>query len=93
MRCSCGAALERPGIRQRLVGDLLEYCRCYARCGSTTTVLVETCGHGRARLEGDRWKCPDCGHAWTQHGEPSLCEIDARRSAQQAVESGYRRGY
>jgi hypothetical protein len=80
--CSCGASVVRdPGRRGRMAGDLLEYCQCEGDCGSTTAVLVETCGHGAAQPEGDRWECPDCGHSWTQHGAPCYGELRARAEA------------
>ena len=40
--CSCGArTIPAPDRRQRMGADLLEYRPCEARCGSTTTVLIE----------------------------------------------------
>lgn len=87
-RCSCGARLVRSpdNPRGRLGGDLLEYCPCEAQCGSTSTVIVEVCGHGRAYPRGDgTWLCPDCGHRWTQQGEASEYELSARYGARSTV--------
>lgn len=88
-RCSCGAPLVRSSANRRsreLGGDLLEYCPCEAQCGSTTTVLVEACGHGAARPNAAGvWRCPDCGHHWAQHGESSGYELSARAGARSSV--------
>jgi hypothetical protein len=74
--CSCGWPVERPGRRERLAGDLLEYCACSGGCGSTTVVMVESCCHARVGRSFGRedpslvyCECRECGHTWLERRE------------------------
>ena len=85
-RCSCGAPLVREWARvSRLGGDLLAWCPCSAGCGSTTTVVVESCPHARFELTGERAECLDCGHVWVQLGRANWAELTARQGDLRAL--------
>jgi len=89
-RCACGAPLVRSPAnpRGRFDGELREYCPCTADCGSTTTILIEACGHARALIddEGGHCECLDCGHEWQQAGDASRYEVQTRRGATRVVQ-------
>jgi hypothetical protein len=91
-RCRCGAPLVRPAPadrrrqRARYAGELLEFCRCSAGCGQTTSIIVETCGHGAALVSEDGvCTCVECGHEWRQVGAPCWAETRARSEARQVM--------